>query len=114
MSRQDALAVYERNHATYENVNAVEDASQDIGATIVLLAACQDFQVAADGDDNGAFTSTVLEVSASDFNGTYSGFLEAIKTRMYHAYYDQIPNYLRLGSQNDGFEQSSGRPFALR
>lgn len=85
----------------------------EVGAAVLLLAACQDNQTAADGAGNGLFTQTLLEAwgpieSGGTFEGDYPGFLGAI-TRKMPSY--QTPNLDRAGARAQTF--ASERPFTI-
>jgi len=114
IDRRDAVAVYSRNKAVYDPIlQSSELASGErsaMAASLILLAACQDFQTAADGSNNGAFTGTLLSLWHGGFTGSYQQFLEEIKRRMY-TQYDQIPNYLYSGAHDPEFELQAGLPF---
>jgi hypothetical protein len=79
-----------------------------IAARVVLLAACQDNQVAYDGPGNGAFTAALLSVwNGGRYAGTYPEFLSAIRARLVA----QTPAYLATGHGNPAWEAT--RPFTV-
>ncbi len=85
----------------------------EVGAAVLLLAACQDNQTAADGARNGLFTQTLLEAwgpieEGGTFEGDYPGFLRTITGKM-PPY--QTPNLDRAGARAGAFE--SERPFSV-
>ena len=117
LARQDALALYAARREIYDpilsmSVLAVRERAP-IDATLILLAACQDYQTAADGELNGAFTGTLKKVWNENYEGTYEGFLNRIKRRMNQEYFDQVPNYVTLGASNEGFQNTAQRPFSV-
>jgi hypothetical protein len=79
-----------------------------LSARVVLLAACQDNEVAYDGPGNGAFTAALLGVwDSGRYDGTYRDFLSAIRSRLC----TQTPSYLSIGRGAAGWEAS--RPFTI-
>jgi metacaspase-1 len=79
-----------------------------IAARVVLLAACQDNQVAYDGPGNGAFTAALLSVwNGGRYAGTYPEFLSVIRARLVA----QTPTYLAVGHGNPAWEAT--RPFTV-
>ncbi|WP_406003802.1 caspase domain-containing protein [Streptomyces sp. NBC_00829] len=78
-------------------------------ASGLLISACQDDQVAADGRVNGKFTETLLKVWADgSFNGGYRDFHRDILRRMPR---DQSPNLYVAGQPAEGFLDQ--RPFTV-
>lgn len=116
LDRRDALALYAARSDVYDPILQRDPVSEraPVDASVILLAACQDFQTAADGDLNGAFTGTLKEVWNEGFKGTYEEFLNNIKRMMYNRYYDQVPNYLTLGAADSGFQHKAQRPFSVQ
>jgi hypothetical protein len=104
-------SVYEENKTLYNSFqwgNLKGDKSV-IGATVILLAACQDNQTAADGDRNGLFTEHLKDVwNGGRFLGCYYDFLRAISLEMPPT---QTPNYYTVGASNPAFE--SQEPFSI-
>ncbi|MFE4258800.1 caspase domain-containing protein [Streptomyces sp. NPDC056883] len=75
----------------------------------VLIAACQDNQVASDGDVNGLFTANLLKVwGKGAFLGDYRTFHRDIQKRMPA---NQSPNFYTTGNPSDGFLQQ--KPFTI-
>jgi len=80
-----------------------------IGASVLLLAGCQENQLSADGDRNGLFTDVLRQVwSNGTFRGSYRSFHRAIARRMPPW---QTPNFFRTGDVTAHFEQE--RPFTV-
>lgn len=77
-------------------------------ASVLLISGCQDNQFSADGQFNGLFTATLLQVwNHGKFKGNYKSFHRAIGRRMPP---DQTPNYFGLGTL-EGFETQ--KPFTV-
>ncbi|MCJ0874488.1 caspase family protein [Streptomyces sp. AP-93] len=75
----------------------------------VLIAACQDNQVASDGDVNGLFTANLLKVwGKGAFLGDYRTFHRDIQKRMPA---NQSPNFYTTGSPSAGFLKQ--KPFTI-
>lgn len=94
--------------------------NQNIQADMVLLSACDDNQMAADGPDHGAFTKAILEVLRSGANGdgmpfigSYKQFVDVIKMKTGSA---QVPEATLLGpntEENKLCRFFQGPPFTL-
>ncbi|MEX0167857.1 caspase family protein [Streptomyces sp. LMG1-1-1.1] len=79
------------------------------GPDAVLVSACQDDQVAADGDVNGAFTEAVLNTWADGtFRGDYRTFHQAVQDALPRT---QRPNLYTTGSPDEAF--LGQRPFTI-
>jgi hypothetical protein len=88
---------------------ATREMALPIGASVRLLSACQDNQVALDGLANGLFTSRLLEVWGDGaFQGDYTGFYNAILGKMPP---DQTPNAFQTGQPSPAFDAQ--RPFDI-
>lgn len=78
-------------------------------ADSLLLSACQDGEIAADGDVNGLFTEMLKAVwNSGRFNGSYTSFWREISRRMPDS---QNPNLLVTGSNQRAFQLE--RPFLI-
>jgi hypothetical protein len=106
-----ALRTFAQHRAEYTALQRVipTDITAQIGATVRLLAACQDDQFALDAADHGLFTSTLLQVwNNGSFTGTYDEFHRAIASRMPEY---ETPNHFVIGTPNPAFDV--GPPFTL-
>ncbi len=80
-----------------------------IGATVITLAACLDTEVTLDGDQNGLFTSKLLQVwNGGSFLGNYAEFLKQIASLIGSG---QHPQYKVDGKPNLSFQAE--RPFTI-
>ena len=83
--------------------------SMPIAASVRLISACQDSQVALDGLTNGLFTGKLLEVWGDGaFQGDYGRFHQAIVDLMPP---QQIPNQFKTGQNSPSFDAQ--RPFDI-
>ncbi len=81
----------------------------ELQASVILLASCQDHETATAGPEYSRFTSILLEVWAeARFEGNYRKFLDAIGNK--HPF-EQNPNYYVIGPRDEGFEE--GRVFGV-
>ncbi|WP_328941408.1 caspase family protein [Streptomyces sp. NBC_00250] len=79
------------------------------GPDVLLVSACQDNQVASDGDVNGAFTEALLRVwDDGAFKGGYRDFHRAIQRRLPPT---QSPNLYLTGTPDQKF--LGQRPFTV-
>jgi metacaspase-1 len=102
-----AAQLLARHHPGTLRMRVIRDV--DIGASVLLISGCQDNQTSQDGDANGLFTQTLLEVwSDGAFQGNYSAFHSAILAKMPPT---QSPNYDASGASNPVFEGQ--RPFTI-
>ena len=80
-----------------------------VGASVRLVSACQDNQVALDGLTNGLFTGKLLETWGSGgFQGNYEAFHKAIVDLMPPT---QTPNHYTTGLTSPSFDAQ--RPFDI-
>ncbi|OKJ66001.1 caspase family protein [Streptomyces sp. CB02261] len=102
----------DRDRSFYEELrrSLAKEASADGAAPdAVLVSACQDNQVASDGDVNGAFTAALLRVwDDGAFTGGYRDFHRAIQRRLPPT---QSPNLYLTGTPAPDF--LSQRPFTI-
>ncbi|KOG15496.1 MULTISPECIES: caspase family protein [Streptomyces] len=79
------------------------------GPDALLVSACQDDQVASDGDVNGAFTAAVLKTwDDGAFQGGYREFHAAVQKKLPRS---QRPNLYLTGSPDEAFLDQ--RPFTI-
>ncbi|MER7521334.1 caspase family protein [Streptomyces sp. NPDC126499] len=79
------------------------------GPPVILVSACQDNQVALDGDTNGAFTGALLAVwDDGAFRGDYRTFHRAVQHRLPPT---QSPNLHTTGAPSAAF--LAQRPFTI-
>ncbi len=80
-----------------------------VRASVRILAACQDNQLALDGAHNGLFTATLLTVwKEGAFEGDYADFHRAIVGRMPLT---QVPHHFRAGGLSKAFDRQ--KPFTV-
>jgi len=98
-----------RNTIFYQNIfSKIPKTIEKPKASVIMISACLDNQLAADGDFNGAFTSRLLQVwEGGKFNGDYKDFHKKIKTVLQ----EQTPKYSFFGEVNHQFENQ--RPFSI-
>ncbi len=93
-----SAAVYAHHDRTYGRIRSRTAGAgpSDARCEGLLMAACQDNQVALDGDRNGLFTGTLKGIWAGGrFRGSYLDAMRAARAAMPRF---QIPNLLTLGS----------------
>ncbi len=104
-------STYRKHRRLYERVQRSLPKGEriPIGASVLLLAGCQENQLASDGDRNGLFTGTLRAVWKNGaFAGTYRTFHRTIARRMPPW---QTPNLFRTGSIDPQFERQT--PFSV-
>ncbi len=111
MPKAVALRTYNKNKEFYEKIlkaPALKESNpfsakynSKLKATVRLLSGCQDNQESNDGDFNGLFTGTLLEVwNGGTFKGTYSQLMRKMLRQMPP---DQTPNHYLIGKHNSEF-----------
>jgi hypothetical protein len=119
MPRSVAARVVRRHRAFYEDRAAKADAAWrgaatremalPVSASVRLISACQDNQVAMDGLENGLFTSRLRQAWGDGaFRGDYAAFHRAIRDRMPP---EQSPNHIVEGEPSPAFDAQ--RPFDI-
>ncbi|MEU2116313.1 caspase family protein [Streptomyces sp. NPDC016459] len=102
----------DRDRGFFEELrrSLAKDAPSDgAGPDALLVSACQDNQVALDGDANGAFTAALLKVwDDGAFRGGYRDFHRAVQRRLPPT---QSPNLYLTGTPSPDF--LSQRPFTI-
>ncbi|MGW5425361.1 caspase family protein [Streptomyces sp. NPDC003943] len=106
--------LYERDRDFYDDLQRTLAKAATVrgdgqGPPVILVSACQDNQVAADGRVNGAFTEALLAVwNDGTFRGDYRTFHQAIQRRLPPT---QSPNLYTTGAPSNAF--LSQRPFTV-
>jgi metacaspase-1 len=106
-----ATGVFEQNRAVYAAVQEQTRGGKrlPVHASVLLLGACQDWQVAVDQPDHGVFTSALLDVWQNGaFRGNYLEFHAAIHDCIHFV---QRPSYERAGEPQPAFDMQ--RPFTI-
>ena len=96
-------SVYEANKEMYDEIQKSLPPfdKADIGASVILTSGCQDNQTSLDGDKNGLFTQTLLQVwNDGRFKSGYRTFRRHIARQMPPW---QSPNLFIVGSPNPTF-----------
>jgi hypothetical protein len=112
MPHDVAVRTYRWRWRFYQAITAALPASPAaIQAAVLLISGCQDIEFSMDGDENGLFTGTLLDVwDGGHFNGTYADFHQAIVDAI-PVYFNQHPNYFTAGAVDPVFE--SQKPFTI-
>ena len=101
--------IFARDRAFYEKLQRELASDNGSKPSAVLIAACQDNQVASDGAVNGLFTEKLLNVwNQGGFRGGYREFHRDIQKRMPAI---QSPNFYTTGSPSPDFLQQ--KPFTI-
>lgn len=111
MPPEEQRAAYRRDKELYDSIQRDIPAKDtlDLPASVLLISACADNQLAADGWENGLFTGTLREVwGEGKFTGGHKAFQLAILRRMPP---NQSPGLFVTGSANDEFLRQ--RPFTV-
>ncbi len=83
--------------------------ARPVAASVRLIAACQDNQLALDGLANGVFTARLLETwGEGAFQGNYAAFHRAIADRMPDS---ESPNHYPVGQPSPAYDAQ--RPFDI-
>lgn len=94
----------------------VLDPGRELKATVLLLAACQDYQVAKEEGLNGLFTRSIKKVMKpfvqmnQPFEGNYETFFNRVKSGMGSP--AQVPNLYVVGASDPTF-LNQGSPFVV-
>ena len=104
-------AVYEGHKELYDDIQkSIPPFDRaKIGASVILISGCQDNQTSLDGDKNGLFTQTLLQVwDEGAFHGGYRTFRKRIAREMPPW---QSPNLFIVGASNPNFANQD--PFTV-
>jgi hypothetical protein len=112
MPHNVAVRTYRRHQKFYQSLSdALPATPTPVQAAVLLISGCQDIEFSMDGDENGLFTGTLLDVwDHGVFQGDYADFHQAILNAI-PDYYNQHPNYFTVGTLNPVFEDQ--RPFTI-
>ncbi|HZQ64271.1 MAG TPA: caspase family protein [Gaiellaceae bacterium] len=104
-------STYEQHKELYDDIQRslppFDDAA--VGASVLLTSGCQDNQTSLDGQKNGLFTQTLLEVwDHGAFRGGYRTFHRRIAQKMPPW---QSPNLFTVGAPNARFTRQ--HPFTI-
>ncbi len=103
--------IYQRDKEFFQEIqrDLATGRSRARDADALLISACQDDQLASDGDVNGAFTGTLLKIwNNGAFRGGYRSFHRDIQRNMPAT---QIPNLFVTGAPSDAFLEQ--QPFTV-
>lgn len=109
--REQAMEIFAAHEAMYDSIQAAhaEGVRIPIKASVVLVSACQDNQLAGDGEANGAFTTALrIRWGNGSFAGSYDTFRKKIGGLLPIT---QSPNYFVVGAANPDFEKQT--PFTI-
>lgn len=108
---EEALDIFAAHEELYDGIQAAhaEGIRVPIKASVVLVSACQDNQLAGDGETNGAFTTALrIRWGNGSFVGSYDTFRKKIGGLLPVT---QSPNYFVIGVPNPTFENQT--PFTI-
>jgi hypothetical protein len=106
-----ALRSYNRHKDLYTAIqwSNVKGKNVPIDASVLLISGCQDNQLSGDGEQNGVFTGTLLDVwDQGNFYGDYRAFWTQIVDEMPVT---QTPNFYTVGHYDPVFEAQ--KPFTI-
>ncbi|MCJ7700391.1 MAG: caspase family protein [Anaerolineales bacterium] len=112
MPHDVAVKTYRRHEDRYRLISeALPSTQAPILASVLLISGCQDDEYSMDGVNNGLFTGTLLNVwNQGQFAGDYSAFHQTITDNI-PDYYNQNPNYFKVGTPDPAFEGQ--KPFTI-
>lgn len=103
--------IYKERAALYDDIRKKTPRREKVNVecSVILISACQDNQVAMDGNQNGVFTETLLKVwQDGRFSGGYHHFRNEIAGFLPPT---QSPKYTIVGHRERAFEHQ--RPFSI-
>jgi metacaspase-1 len=103
--------VYKERASLYDDIRKKTPPRErvNVECSVILISACQDNQVAMEGNKNGLFTENLLRVwDNGRFGGSYHHFRNEIASLMPPT---QSPKYTIVGHRERAFEHQ--RPFAI-
>ncbi len=88
---------YEENKAKYSafkrHLNQLKESDSEIRASVGLISACQDNQVALEDSEHGVFTNAIIQVINSNLRRITPNVLYKKVTKI-TSDYDQTPNFV--------------------
>jgi len=104
-------SVYQHNKETYDEIQKSVPPfdAEDVSASVILTSGCQDNQTSLDGQKNGLFTQSLLQVwDDGHFSGGYRVFRKRVAQKMPPW---QSPNLFIVGKRDRTF--ASQHPFTV-
>jgi hypothetical protein len=104
ISAGNALQIFQNNAQRDLDVESrfPRGRGADVRASVLLISACQDWELSYDGSPNGVFTGALLRTwNRGAFQGTYPELHAAIHAATQSV---QRPNYFKAGVPNPAFE----------
>jgi len=105
-----AASAAEVNKLLYAGIKARTESARtlSLAASVLLLAACQDWEEAVDGGRNGLFTSKIAEVwNGGKFAGSYETLWERVHALVTRENPYQHPQWFPVGVPNGAFWHST-------
>lgn len=109
-----AAEIYRRHYDLYSEIQLglVDIHDEPVDASVLLIAACQEWQLALDQKPHGLFTQALLDVwQDGRFPSDYEVLWEATANEVIGANPQQTPKWFPLGRPNVAFYRS--RPFKI-
>jgi hypothetical protein len=100
-------ATYRAHERLYRQIQSEHKNGEDVdvGASVLLISGCQDNQLSLDGDRNGLFTQTVLQVwNDGSWKGSYRKFWHSVAAKMPPT---QSPNFFLTGARDRAFQRQT-------
>ncbi len=97
---------YEKKQAEtdsiFKTINPNKDYRELLEASVLLISACQDWQLAKDGEIHGIFTQALKDLLSSGHTMNYVQLHNKLWNKLENT--GQNPNYYRIGTPNADFE----------
>jgi hypothetical protein len=101
---------YEENKAKYSafkrHLNQLKESDSEIRASVGLISACQDNQVALEDSEHGVFTNAIIQVINSNLRRITPNILYRKVTEI-TSDYGQTPNFVTMGQPSPRFNRNS-------
>jgi hypothetical protein len=112
LSKEVADKIFRKHRKEYEQIQRDFPLGNraTVNASVLLISACQDWELSLDGARNSVFTAALRSVwDNGNFQGNYIKFHEEIYRRTKDQ--AQQPNYLKVGVPSAAFEMQ--KPFTI-